>query len=147
MPNITYQLSDISETIIELADKYIKAVIGNSKIDTLRKKERRKKSGFIVYRIDNFIEELIYEEHSFENVFLHRFQVNGINFFLDNEDLVEALLHLTDVQRKVLFQTEIAQKSQREIAKEMGVSFQMISKYRKTAIKNLKKELKNEKEN
>ncbi len=146
MSNITYKLSDINEELIELADKYIKAVISNSKIDAVRKKERRKKSEFIIYRIDNFPEELIYEEPSFENLFLQRFQVNDINFFINNDNLIEALLHLTDIQRKILFQTEIAQKTQREIAKEMGISFQMISKHRKTAIKKLKEELKNEKE-
>jgi RNA polymerase sigma factor (sigma-70 family) len=147
MSNITYELSEINESIIELTDKYIKAVISNSKIDAVRKKERRKKSGFIVCCIDNFYEKLIYEESSFENILLQRFQVNGVNFFINNDNLVEALLHLTEIQRKILFQTEIAQKTQREIAKEMGVSFQMISKHRKSAIKKLKEELNNEKEN
>ena len=140
-----YNLCDIDDSIIDLMDMYIKAVIGNSKIDELRKIECRKKAGFIVYRIEGFEEELIYNEPSFENILMHRFQVNGTEFFVRNENLAKALLNLTDIQREIVFQTEIAERTQRDIAKELGISFQMISKYRKAALKKLREELENEK--
>ena len=132
--------------MIDLVDKYIKAVIGRTKIDEFRKMECRRKAGFIVYRLEGFEEELIYNDPSLENILLHRFRVDGFDFYIKNEGLSRALLNLTDIQRDVLFQTEIAERRIRDIAEDYGISFQMISKYRKTALKRLREEMCNEKE-
>ena len=49
MKNNKYELSDINDAMIDLVDKYIKAVIGKTKIDDFRKMECRRKAGFVVY--------------------------------------------------------------------------------------------------
>lgn len=140
-----FEPSEIDNSIIELTDMYIKAVIGKSRITQYRKFEKHKKSGLVFYRLDGFEEELIYEDSSFENMLCHRFYVGDQEFYIRDDNLAQALLLLTDTQRDILFQTEVAERSQREVAKDYGFSFQMVSKHRQNALRKLREALKDDK--
>ena len=146
MGKIKFKPVDIDASIVELVDMYVKSVVGKSKISQYRKNEKHKKSGIVIYRLDGFETDLSYEDSYYENLFSHRFIVDDEEFFIHNEQLAEALLLLTEIQRDILFQTEIAERSQRDIAKQYGFSFQMVSKHRQNALRKLREAMKNDKE-
>lgn len=143
-------VDDIDDMVRDMVNQYLKTVMINAKITYFRKINRPKKNGITFYNFEDFSEELSYDDPAFntllEETIEHRFIVRDKKFVTHNRSLADALHKLSDIQRDVILQIYIANRTQREIAKDYGVSFQMISKHKIKALRKLKEVMKIEPE-
>ncbi len=148
--NVEAFLDDIDDMIRDLVNQYLKTVMINAKITYFRKINKPKKYGIVFYNYEDFSEEISYDDAAFsellEDNLEYRFIVCNEEFVTRNRDLVDALHKLSEIQRDVILQIYVANRTQREIAKEYGVSFQMISKHKIKALRKLKEVMKIEPE-
>lgn len=148
--NIETFINDIDDMVRDMVNQYLKTVMINAKISYFRKINKPKKHGIIFYNYEDFSEELSYDDPAFnallEDTFEHRFIIQNKEFVMRNRHLAEALHKLSEIQRDVILQIYVANRTQREIAKEYGVSFQMISKHKIKALRKLKEVMKIEPE-
>lgn len=140
----------LDDMVRDMVNQYLKTVMINAKITYFRKINRPKKNGIIFHNFEDFSEELSYDDPAFNLLFEdsieHRFIVQDEEFVTRNRPLADALHKLSETQRDVILQIYVANRTQREIAKDYGVSFQMISKHKIKALKKLKEVMKNETE-
>lgn len=133
-------IEDITSEHIEFCDKYIKKVITNAKCRFYRPKMRIDKYDILFVGFDECEEDLIYDE-DFEKVCTTHITINDIPIPVHDPDLAEALLDLTEVQRMVVLRSIVLGDKLADIAKEIGVSVQMISKHKIKALRAIKERM------
>ena len=138
---IKFFINDLTSDHIDFCDNYIKKVITNSKITFYRMKAERKKFDVFVFSLEECSDEIPCNDDGFEELFTTYITVNDIPIPVHNVDLAEILLELPEVQREVVLRNMILFQTQKEIAADMGISFQMVSKYKKKALKTIKERM------
>lgn len=83
---------------------------------------------------------MIYDD-DFEKVCTTYITVKDIPIPVHDPDLAEALLDLTEVQRMVVLRSIVLGDKLADIAKEIGVSVQMISKHKIKALRVIKERM------
>ena len=58
-----------------------------------------------------------------------------------NHDLAEAIFGLKEKEREIILRNIVLGEALKDIAKDLGVTFQMVSKYKIKAIENLRKRM------
>lgn len=138
--------SDLNDTLIHFADKYLKKVIIHAKYHAYRDQAQRQKHGIVIVDLDNYPDELGYEDMGFEEAVCCCLDVRGVRIPVYNPDLAAALLALTETQRVVLIQNVCLGRTLKAIAEELDISERMAGKHKHNAIEFLRRRLKQHEE-
>lgn len=134
-------LSDIHIGVIETADRYMKAVLINTKNRYFRVLRKTDRNGIAIFKLEKYESNLAYEESGFDEVDSERFWVGGELITIKKSELTDALQSLTPLQLDVLLQSVLLDKSQEEIAAEYGITKRMVRKHKHTALEKLRRRL------
>ena len=134
-------LSDIHIEVIETADRYMKAVLINTKNRYFRVLRKMDRNGITIFELEKYESNLAYEESGFDEVDSERFWVGGEIITIKKSELTDALRLLTPLQLDVLLQSVLLDKSQEEIAAEYGITKRMVRKHKHTALEKLRRRL------
>lgn len=134
-------LSDIHIGVIETADRYMKAVLINTKNRYFRVLRKTDRNGITIFGLEKYESNLAYEESGFDEVDSERFWVGGELITIKKSELTDALQSLTPLQLDVLLQSVLLDKSQEEIAAEYGITKRMVRKHKHTALEKLRRRL------
>lgn len=143
MKSIRLFIEDITNEHIEFCDMYIKKVITNAKRKFYRPKTKIEKYQIVFVGLDTCEDEISYEDSAFEEIFTTYITVNDIPIPVYNPDLAKALLELTEIQRMVVLRNIVLGDRLSDIADEIGVSVQMISKHKIKALEIIKERMTN----
>lgn len=146
MENRDFTLSDISDALLHFADKYLKKVVVNAKYHSYRDQAQRQKHGIVIVDLDNYPDELGYEDKGFEEAVCCYLDIRGICIPVYNPDLAAALLTLTETQRVVLIQNVCLGRTLKTIAEDLNISERMAGKHKHNAIEILRRRLKQHEE-
>ena len=139
-----FTLSDIRIEVIETADKYMKAVLINTKNRYFRVLRKMDRDGITVFELEKYESNLTYEESGFARIDSECFVVGGETITMERSELTDALLSLTPMQLDVLLKSVLLDKSQEEIAAEYGITKRMVRKHKHIALEKLRRRLTNE---
>jgi DNA-directed RNA polymerase specialized sigma24 family protein len=137
-------VSDICIEVIETADRYMKAVLINTKKRYFRVLRKHERNGITVFELEKYESNLAHEENGFTKVDSEYFVVGNELFALEKSELTEALLLLTPIQRDVLLKSVLLEKSQEELAAEYAITKRMIRKHKHLALEKLRRRLAHE---
>ena len=132
-----FSITDIDDDLIQYADKYLKKVIIHAKHHYYRKQKQKEKYGIVLLDLDTFSEELGYEEKGYETTLCQYIDVKGIRIPILDQDLAEAILSLTELQRLVLLQNVCLNITLKDIAHDLKISERMARKHKHNAIESL----------
>ncbi len=127
---------------------YVKKAIHFSSLKYKQKKDRMKNKEKLSLNVldENFQEERINVVPDKERDIINEIYENKENFdyiqAFSNEKLSKAIEKLTHKEKKIIKECIINDKSQVEVAKELGISRQAINKVKISALRKLNKELK-----
>lgn len=113
-----FTLSDIRIEVIETADRYMKAVLINTKNRYFRLLRKIDRDGITVFELEKYESNLAYEESGFAKIDSECFLIGGETITMERSDLTDALLTLTPIQLGVLLKSILLERSQEEIATE-----------------------------
>lgn len=139
-----FSLSDIRIEVIETADKYMKAVLINTKNRYFRVLRKTDRDGHTVLELEKYESNLAYEESGFAKIDNECFLVGGETIEMERSDLTDALRTLTQIQLDVILKSILLELSQEEIAAEYGISTRMVRKHKHTALAKLRRRLTHE---
>ena len=139
-----FTLSDIRIEVIETADRYMKAVLINTKNRYFRILRKMDRDGTTVLELEKYESNLAYEESGFAKIDSECFLVGGETITMERSDLTDALLTLTPIQLDVLLKSILLERSQEEIAVEYGISTRMVRKHKHIALQKLRRRLTHE---
>ena len=139
-----FSSSDIHIEVIETADKYMKAVLINTKKRYFRILRKKDQGGFKVLQLEKYESNLAYIESGFTKIDNECFLVGGEIIEMEKSDLTDALRTLTQIQMDVLLKSILLDLSQEEIAAEYGISTRMVRKHKHTALEKLRRRLTHE---
>lgn len=139
-----FTLSDIRIEVIETADRYMKAVLINTKNRYFRILRKMDRDGMTVLELEKYESNLAYEESGFAKIDSECFLVGGETITMERSDLTDALLTLTPIQLDVLLKSILLERSQEEIAVEYGISTRMVRKHKYIALQKLRRRLTHE---
>lgn len=139
-----FSLSDIRIEVIETADKYMKAVLINTKKRYFRILRKLERNGITVFELEKYEANLTFEEKGFTEVDNECFVVGSETIAMEKSELTEALRSLTPIQLDILLKSVLQDKTQEELAEEYGITKRMIRKHKHTALEKLKRRLTHE---
>ena len=137
----SFQLSDICIEVIETADRYIKAVLINTKKRYFKVLRRFAQNGITFLELEKIETSYACPDDGFVLVDSECFAVGDEMVILEKSDLTDALHNLTPMQLDVLLRLTFQNGTQEELAAEYGVSKRMIQKHKHNAIIKLRKRL------
>ena len=140
----SFSLSDIHIEVVETADKYMKAVLINTKKRYFRVLHKHKQKGITFYELEKFESNLAYEEKGFHTIDSEKFLVGKEHISLEKSQITEALHTLSPIQLDILLKTIFLKQSQEQLAFEYGISKSMVRKHKHTALEKLRRRLVNE---
>lgn len=143
MKNETYSLHDINEEIIKSADLYLRTTIINKSRRYKRKLTKLLRHGISMLELEKYESNLICNDKYFNNHNITYFCIKGNNIPIAIPELAVALKELTEVHFQVIMQTAVLQLPIEEVAKGLGVSKRTINTYKRDAIEELRKRMKN----
>lgn len=139
-----FSLSDIRIEVIETADKYMKAVLINTKKRYFRVLRKLERNGITVFELEKYETNLAFEESGFAKIDTEYFAVGGEMVAMEKSELTEALRSLTPIQLDILLKLVLLDRSQEDLAAEYGITKRMIRKHKRTALEKLKRRLTHE---
>ena len=139
-----FTLSDIRIDVIETADRYMKAVLINTKNRYFRLLKKIDRDGITVFELEKYESNLAYEESGFAKIDSECFLVGSESITMERSDLTDALLTLTPIQLDVLLKSILLERSQEEIATEYGITTRMVRKHKHIALQKLRRRLTHE---
>lgn len=139
-----FTLSDIRIEVIETADRYMKAVLINTKNRYFRLLRKIDRDGITVFELEKYESNLAYEESGFAKIDSECFLIGGETITMERSDLTDALLTLTPIQLGVLLKSILLERSQEEIATEYGITTRMVRKHKHIALQKLRRRLTHE---
>ena len=139
-----FTLSDIRIEVIETADRYMKAVLINTKNRYFRLLRKIDRDGITVFELEKYESNLAYEESGFAKIDSECFLVGGESITMERSELTDALLTLTPIQLDVLLKSILLERSQEEIATEYGITTRMVRKHKHIALQKLRRRLTHE---
>lgn len=139
-----FTLSDIRIEVIDTADRYMKAVLINTKNRYFRVLRKHDRNGITVFELEKYESNLAYEESGFTGIDSEYFVVGNEMLALEKSELTEALLSLTPIQRDILMKSVLLEKSQEELAAEYAITKRMIRKHKHLALEKLRRRLAHE---
>lgn len=139
-----FTLSDIHIEVIETADRYMKAVLINTKNRYFRVLRKLDRDGVTIFELEKYESNLAYEESGYARIDSECFIVGGETIEMEKSDLTEALLTLTQIQLDVLLKSVLLERTQEEIAAEHGITTRMVRKHKHIALEKLRRRLTHE---
>ncbi len=139
-----FTLSDIRIDVIETADRYMKAVLINTKNRYFRLLRKIDRDGITVFELEKYESNLAYEESGFAKIDSECFLVGGESITMERSELTDALLTLTPIQLEILLKSILLERSQEEIATEYGITTRMVRKHKHIALQKLRRRLTHE---
>lgn len=139
-----FSLSDIRIEVIETADKYMKAVLINTKKRYFRVLRKLERNGITVFELEKYEANLFVEESGFAKMDNECFMVGDETVTLEKSELTEALRTLTPIQLDILLKSVLLERTQEELAAEYGITKRMIRKHKHTALEKVKRRLTHE---
>lgn len=139
-----FSLSDIRIEVIETADKYMKAVLINTKKRYFRVLRKLERNGIAVFELEKYEINLAFEESGFAKIDTECFVVGGETIAMEKSELTEALRSLTPIQLDILLKSVLLDRTQEELAAEYGITKRMIRKHKHTALEKLRRRLTHE---
>ena len=139
-----FTLADIRFELIDSADKYMKAVLINTKKRYFRVLRKRERNGITVFELEKYESNLAYEEAGFSEIDSEHFIVGRETISLEKSELTEALHTLKPIQLDILLKTILLGVSQEDLAIEYGVSKRMVRKHKHNALEKLRRRLMHE---
>lgn len=136
-----FTLSDIHIEVIDTADKYLKGVLINTKHRYFRILRRHERDGITIFELEKYESNLAYEENGYHGVDSECFVVGNDTIVMEKSELTEALFSLTPIQRDILLRSVFTTISQKELAKEYGITVRMVQKHKFAAIAKLRRRL------
>lgn len=136
-----FVLSDIRIEVIDIADKYMKAVLINTKRRYYRVLRKRERYGITLCELEKYESNLIYEENGFNMVDSERFIIGKESIVLEKEELTEALQALSPIQLEILLKSILLGMNLIDIAVECGISERMVQKHKHNALEKLRRRL------
>lgn len=130
---------------------YIRKTIALSYKEIYRKTSTQKDKELYILNKENpetgteLIDSIIDETSYFEEEIQRTSSAKELSDYFDDPSLIKAINQLTERQKLVIFKQFIEDKSLQQIAEELGVTKQNISKVRKAALTTLEKILGGEK--
>lgn len=130
---------------------YINKVIALSYKEIYRKTSTQKDRELYILNKENsetgteLIDSIIDETSYFEEEIQRTSSTKELGDYFNDSSIIKAVNTLTERQKLVIFKQFIEEKSLQQIAKELGVTKQTISKIRKAALTTLEKNLGGEK--
>ncbi len=138
-----FSSSDIDTQTLIYIDRYLKLTISNTKRNFLRNKFRYKQYGITLVTLDDFENELVYEEPGFEDAICEWVSIHEIKIPIHSSALALALKSLSYQQRIILLQNIVLKIPLEKIASELGIGLRMVSRHKHNAIVKLKRSLQN----
>ena len=142
MKDSKYTLHDINAEIIKSADSYLRTVIINKKRHYIRKITKLTRHGITMLELEKVESKLSYNESYFNKIGTTYFFIKGQIIPIKIPEIAEALNELPEIPLQVLMQTVVLKIPIEEIACELGVSKRTINLYKRNAIEELRKKLK-----
>ena len=139
-----YTLSDIRIEVIDTADRYMKAVLINTKNRYFRVLRKREQNGITVFELEKYESNLAYEERGFSTIDSESFVVGKETITLEKSELTEALHTLTPIQLEILLKTTLLEMPQETLAAEFGISKRMVRKHIHNALEKMRRRLTHE---
>ena len=139
-----FTLSDIRIEVIDTADRYMKAVLINTKNRYFRVLRKHDRNGITVFELEKYESNLAYEEIGFRMVDSEHFMVGKEKVSLEKSELTEALHTLSPIQLDIVLKTILLEQSQESLATEYGISKRMVRKHKHNALEKLRRRLTNE---
>ena len=139
-----FSLSDIRIEVIETADKYMKAVLINTKKRYFRILRKMERNGMTVFELEKYEANLSYEESGFAKIDNECFVIGEETIIMDRSELTEALRFLTPIQLEILLKSVLLEKTQEELAAEHGITKRMVRKHKHIALEKLRRRLTHE---
>lgn len=121
-----FTLSDVSIEVIDTADRYMKAVLINTKNRYFRVLRKLERNGVTILELEKYESNLALEESGYAKVDSEWFVVGNERIAIEKSELTEALLSLTPIQLDVVLKSILLEKSQDELAREYGISKRMV---------------------
>lgn len=141
MLNDPFTLSDIHLEVIDTADRYMKAVLINTKNRYFRVLRKHERNGITIFELEKYESNLAYEESGFRNVDSEHFIVGKETITLERSALTEALHLLSPIQLEILLKSILLGKTQESLAEEYGISKRMVRKHKHNALEKLRRRL------
>lgn len=142
MKKKTFTLHDITEDLASSADSYLRTVIINKKRHYIRKITKLTRHGITMLELEKVESKLSYNESYFNKVGTTYFFIKERLIPIKIPEIAEALSELPETPLQVLMQTVVLKIPIEEIACELGVSKRTINLYKRNAIEELRKKLK-----
>ena len=139
-----FSLSDIRIEVIDTADRYMKAVLINSKNRYVRILRKYERNGITFLELEKYESNLAYEEKGFSAIDSESFVVGKDTITLEKSELTEALHALTPIQLDILLKSTLLEMSQKTLAAELGISQRMVRKHKYNALEKLRRRLSHE---
>lgn len=139
-----FTLSDIHIEVIDTADKYMKGVLINTKRRYFRILRRLERDGITILELEKYESNLAYEEKGYHRVDSECFVVGNDTIVMERSELTDALLSLTHIQRDIFMKSVFTNYTQKELAKEYGITVRMVQKHKSAAIAKLRRRLTHE---
>lgn len=139
-----FTLSDIHIEVIDTADRYMKAVLINTKNRYFRVLRKHERNGITIFELEKYESNLAYEERGFKTIDSECFVVGKETITLEQSELTEALHILTPIQLDILLKSTLLEVSQEELAAEFGISKRMVRKHKHNALERLRRRLTHE---
>lgn len=136
-----FTLSDIRLEVIDTADRYMKAVLINTKNRYFRVLRKLEQNGITIFELEKYESNLTYEEKGFSEIDCESFVVGKETISLEKSELTEALHSLTPIQLEILLKTTLLEMTQETIAAEFGISKRMVRKHKHNALEKLRRRL------
>lgn len=136
-----FTLSDIRIEVIDTADRYMKGVLVNTKNRYFRVLRKLERDGITVFELEKYDSNLAYEEEGYRGVDSECFVVGNETITLEKSELTDALLALTPMQLDILLKSVFTEMSQKELAKEYGITVRMVQKHKYIALEKLRRRL------
>ena len=142
MKKKTFTLHDITEDLASSADSYLRTVIINKKRHYIRKITKLTRHGITMLELEKVESKLSHNDSYFNKVGTTYFFIKGQLIPIKIPEIAEALSELPETPLQVLMQTVVLKIPIEKIACELGVSKRTINLYKRNAIEELRKKLK-----
>lgn len=134
---VIYKLEDITDSMIQYSDKYVKRVIINTKNDYFRRSGKAKRYGISFESLENNV-YLAESDDINEEIPCCYFRAKGVDIPVFNPQLASAIAHLTETQRTVLLQNIVLGIPMQIIANDLKLNKRTVEKHKHNAIEIIK---------
>ncbi|MCI8472336.1 MAG: sigma-70 family RNA polymerase sigma factor [Clostridiales bacterium] len=143
MKKTTFTLHDINKDLVLRADSYLRTVIINKKRHYIRSITKFTRHGIAFLELEKFESNLAYNDSYFNTIGTTYFFVKRQHIPITIPEIAESLSELPEIHLQVLMQSAVLRVPIEEIAREFGVSKRTINVYKRNAIEELRKKLRN----